>query len=97
MLLNLSNHPLSKWSDKQRGAAEGLFGTIIDIPFPAIEPTASLDEIEKIVQDYVQLCLTHLNQYDEYTKENVIHIMGEFTFIYLFVKEMERRNILCVA
>jgi len=97
MLLNLSNHPLSKWSPKQRGAAEGLFGAIVDIPFPAIEPMASLEEIEKMVQDYVQLCLTHLEQHNDYAEENAVHIMGEYTFTYLFVREMEKRGILCVA
>jgi hypothetical protein len=51
MLLNLSNHPSDKWSDKQREAAlaiskklvkkagEGKIG-IIDIPFPNIPPAA---------------------------------------------------------
>jgi len=91
MLLNLSNHQLSKWSDTQRGAAEGLFGAIVDIPFPAIEPMASLEEIEKMVQDYVQLCLTHLEQHNDYAEENAVHIMGEYTFTYLFVREMEKR------
>jgi len=99
MLLNLSNHPHSKWSPKQRAAAEGLFGIVLDIPFPALEPTVSFEEIEKQVQEYVQLCLTHFAQYKdfEYTKEHAIHIMGEFTFTYLFVKEMERRGLPCVA
>jgi hypothetical protein len=97
MLLNLSNHPLAKWSANQRGAAEGFFGTIVDILFPALDPRASLTETEKIVHDYVQLCIAHLTQADDYAKENAIHIMGEFTFTYQFVKEMEKRNIPCVA
>jgi hypothetical protein len=97
MLLNLTNHPFSKWSEKQRGAAEGFYGSVVDIPFPAIEQTATLDQVNKIVQDYVQLCHTHLDRCYEDEEANAIHIMGEYTFTYQFVKEMEKRNILCVA
>lgn len=96
MLINLSNHPLNKWSEAQRRAAEGLFGTVVDIPFPTIEPTATLNDVEKTVMDYVQNCILHLKQHTT-DKNQAIHIMGEYTFVYLFVKEMEKQKIQCVA
>jgi len=98
MLINLSNHPLSKWSDAQRKAAEAHFGReIIDIPFAPVDPKTTFADVKKTVDEYIQLCLTHLHQYENYTAENAIHIMGEYTFTFQFVKEMEARNILCVA
>lgn len=94
MLLNLSNHPLSKWSREQRAAAEQQFGAIEDVPFPQLDPAASLNDIQVIVDDYVNKCLRRL---EHETPPNAIHLMGEFTFTYLFVKEMQKRGILCVA
>lgn len=38
MLLNLSNHPSSLWCDEQIKAAETLFGEIVDLPFPQVDP-----------------------------------------------------------
>lgn len=38
MLLNLSNHPSSLWCDEQKKAAETLFGEIVDLPFPQVDP-----------------------------------------------------------
>jgi len=45
MLLNLSNHALNTWSNKQVEAAEKLYGKIIDIPFPKVNPNADENEI----------------------------------------------------
>ncbi|MBX2990250.1 MAG: CRISPR-associated protein [Bacteroidetes bacterium] len=96
MLLNLSNHPLSKWSHEQREAAEKQFGTVEDIPFPQLDPAASLESIREIVQQYVWKCEERIAE-NTTTESNAVHLMGEFTFTYLFVKEMEPRGILCVA
>jgi len=45
-LINHTNHPSSKWSEKQK---EG-FDKIIDLPFPNISPTASDNEVWEIVK-----------------------------------------------
>lgn len=95
MLLNLSNHPLSKWSAEQRLAAERLYGSVQDVAFPDIDPAGSLESVSNLVQETVHRCVDLLDSSSE--KPHAVHIMGEFTFTYLFVREMERRNILCVA
>jgi hypothetical protein len=94
MLLNLSNHPLSKWTQEQRAAALHQFGAIEDVPFPQLDPAASLNDIQKIVSEFVTTCVQRL---EHEPPPNAIHLMGEFTFTYQFVKEMEQRGILCVA
>lgn len=96
MLLNLSNHPLAKWSAEQREAAQRQFGRVQDVLFPAVDPTASLAAVEQVVDDRVQSCLDLFSAEPD-TQSNAVHIMGEYTFTYLFVKEMAKRNVLCVA
>ena len=39
MLINFSNHPYSSWSQAQRSAAQ-IYGAVVDLPFPAVAPTA---------------------------------------------------------
>jgi hypothetical protein len=96
MLLNLSNHPKAKWDERQLAAAVSEFGSVEDIPFPQIHPSASLDEVRRIAMEYAERCSVALKS-QETDKHNAVHLMGEFTFTYLFVKEMEKRGILCVA
>jgi len=114
MLLNLSNHPKAKWDERQLAAAAREFGAVEDMPFPQIDPNASLDDVARIAHEYAEKCEQVLKaRSDELNAlsdpsgsgtesrttntPNAIHLMGEFTFTYQFVKEMEKRGILCVA
>lgn len=96
MLLNLSNHPLAKWESTQRAAAERQFGIIEDMPFPQIAPNASFADVTHIAREYSKKCMAMLagSANDE---SNAVHLMGEFTFTYQFLKEMESLGIVCVA
>jgi len=96
MLLNLSNHPLSKWSPEQRQAAEREYQSVVDLPFPPQDPAASLEQVGRTVRATADECERILSE-NAPGQRNAIHIMGEFTFTYLFVKEMERRGLPCVA
>jgi hypothetical protein len=96
MLLNLSNHPSAKWSAEQREAATQQFGSIVDIQFPAIDPATSIDEVKRTANEYAEKCRNiFTNTKDE--KTNAVHLMGEYTFTYQFVKQMEALSIQCVA
>lgn len=106
MLINLSNHLLSKWDKLQREAAENTFGEIVDLPFPQVKPQDSLKSVTELVAQYTAKCAELIGEQhnqDLQSKQgsdqprNAIHVMGEYTFTYQFVKEMERRGILCVA
>lgn len=96
MLLNLSNHPIVKWDQAQRAAAEEQFGLIEDLAFPQINPNASLDEVTLIAQEYAEKCRDIFAKAAN-DKPHAVHLMGEYTFTFQFVKEMEAQNILCVA
>ena len=94
MLINLSNHPSEKWSDKQLAAAKKQFGEIEDWPFPQIDPNGTLEEVREIVTGYVDKCIK-LKQDTDATI--TVHIMGEMNFVYYFVRCMEGHGIPCVA
>jgi hypothetical protein len=89
MLLNLSNHSSKQWSDAQKNKATELFGSVVDMPFPQIDPNASADEVSRKVEEYIA----------DTRKLNpmAVHIMGEMTFVYSFVSEMQRIGIPCYA
>jgi hypothetical protein len=102
MLLNLSNHASAKWSAAQKQAANRLFGEVRDMPFPAIDPAADLDNIVALAQEYVQKCKEQLDRNQQRTTSNqhpahAIHIMGEMTFVYQFVKLATAAGLHCVA
>lgn len=90
-LINLSNHPLSQWSDSQKAAALTAYSAIIDYPFPPISPHASIDDISAEAHRILTDIVSH------YTTSVAIHVMGEMTFTYAFVAEAQTRGIQCIA
>ena len=91
MLVNFSNHPSRYWDYKQREASQN-YGELIDMPFPQISPSATVDELQKLTQQYVQR-ITSLGT----LKEITVHIMGEMTFTYMVVTKLKELGISCVA
>ena len=97
MLINLSNHPLETWSDQQKQEAEQQFGKIIDLQFPAIAPEIDLEQIAQIATEYVEICFKEFEKENPDSHQNAVHVMGEMTFVYQFVKMMSELGIICVA
>ena len=99
MLINISNHSFAKWSAAQKQAANQLFGEVRDLPFPAIDPQADLNSIITIAQEYVQKCQAFIQRQATSIQhpETAIHIMGEMTFVYQFVKLATAAGLRCVA
>jgi len=93
MLINLSNHAQKFWSEKQKRAARQ-YGNIVDVPFPAVDPHADLAAIRKLAQEYAQRCRQILAAATD--AKHAIHIMGEMTFVYQFIRQMHR-EVLCLA
>lgn len=91
ILLNLTNHPSSLWSDKQRDAAH-VYGEIMDMPFPAIDETDDETYIAVLADEYLQKIL-------DLAKENnvTVHLMGELTFTFALLKRLQEHGIPCVA
>ena len=91
MLINLTNHPSSRWSDKQKAAAE-VYGEIVDMPFPEIREEGCEWYVSDLADQYLRKIL---NMPD--ASPFVVHLMGEQTFSYALIKRLRERGITCVA
>jgi hypothetical protein len=90
MLINLSNHPTTKWSTAQQSTAEYYYHhTIEDIPFPDINPEWNKDEIGRLATEYRDTILLK--------NPAAVHIMGEMTFTYALVTLLKDAGIKCIA
>jgi hypothetical protein len=86
--VNISNHSLSGWSEKQIDAARKNASELLDLPFPLVKPQATTEELE--------------NEADELLKklpENTTHamVMGEFILTFIIVKKLQKRGVVCLA
>jgi hypothetical protein len=97
MLINLSNHPSSKWSKKQLHAAQEEFTKVLDIPFPEVDPFADHKEIKILARMYAEKCMRYLEAPPFIDQKNALHIMGEMTFCFALISIFKSRSIRCVA
>lgn len=92
MLINLTNHPSSKWSSEQMGAAVASYEEVVDYAFPIVSPIATEHEIyvmaNAIVDDILRLYGT---------QDVFIHVMGELTLCYCLIRKFTEKGIHCVA
>ncbi|MDR3129376.1 MAG: CRISPR-associated protein [Tannerellaceae bacterium] len=92
MLINLSNHPSHLWSEKQWKAAM-VYGEVVDIPFPDVDPEGDELYIHSLSFEYVMKILNIKKE-----EENVtVHIMGEMTLSYSLIHALSSENISCIA
>lgn len=89
MLLNLSNHPSASWPENQMNAAIQQYGKVEDLPFPAINPEWSTDEVRQLAEQY-EIKVRQLNP-------TAVHIMGELTFTFMLVNKLKEIGIPCIA
>ena len=91
MLINFSNHPSEFWEQKQLEAAK-VYGEIQDIPFPAVDPDASCDDILALADRYIQIILARAEN-----RQITVHVMGEMTFCFMVVSRLKEMGIECIA
>ncbi len=92
MLINLSNHPLSTWSEEQKKSGYNQFGEVVDIPFPTVDPNADYKSIFSTAKDLVKSLIKNYNN-----DEVVFHIMGEMTLTFHLVELLKSNGYTCVA
>jgi len=91
MLINFSNHPSQKWSEKQLQEARK-FGEIIDLPFPDVDPNYNESEINQISIQYIQKIIDISHQ-----ETCTVHIMGEMTLTFTIINKLKNLNYSCIA
>ncbi len=74
--INLSNHPSAAWGADQLAAA-AQYGTIVDVPFPNIDPTLSTEEVGNLAAEYCEKILAYGTP--------AVMCQGEFCFSYAIV------------
>lgn len=93
MLLNISNHPCTKWPEIQRRAAIEQYREIKDMPFPQIPPDMDTVGIRQMVEDYE----ARIHKVAADNNNLIVHLMGELTFTHLLVNRLQKAGIPCVA
>ena len=79
MLINCTNHPYEIWSKLQREAAD-VYGSVVDLPFPLIEPLMNQEELRRLVKEYSDII--------ERQTPNAVLVAGEFTFSFMLVDKL---------
>jgi len=96
MLINLSNHPSTKWSPEQF-AATRIFGKVVDLPFPDVDPSGDEEYIRSLCETYLQKIYDMGRDGECAASEVTVHIMGEMTLTFALVNALQSRGITCVA
>ena len=89
MLINFTNHPWDIWPDVQREAARALFGEVVEVPFPKVEPSYTSDDLRALTDEYAKKI--------EGMKPDAVLAAGEFTLLFMIADRLLRDgvNVLC--
>lgn len=79
MLINCTNHPYEIWNDAQRKAAQ-IYGQVVDLPFPHIDPNYTTGDLRKLTEDYSELIRRQ--------SPSAVLVAGEFTFAFMLVDKL---------
>lgn len=97
--LNLSNHPSVQWSDLQLSTARELTknqsATIIDYPFPHIDPELSSIEIEQLADQLLDDLTTLMHEGDD--RIVAVHIAGEPIMCLAISRGLRTRGVKCYS
>lgn len=96
--INVSNHPSSKWSQKQLEAALALADSIIDVPFPNVPADASTSDVKDLAEELVtNKVWPHINDYK--VEPMTVLVQGEMTLTAAILKilQVPGNGINCVA
>jgi hypothetical protein len=88
VLINFSNHPSSKWDKSQKVD----WKIVIDERFPRIKPDASKEDVEELVDTFMNR-IKEIASIWEGTAEVWLHLVGQWSFCYLFIARSGLSNI----
>jgi hypothetical protein len=89
MLLNLTNHPSPRWTEKQLSAANDIYGGVVDLPFPNIPSGATTEAVDALAEEYVQKVMA--------AAPVAVLLQGEFTFVYALTARLQARGMTVVV
>ena len=86
--INYTNHPSINWSEAQLQAAK-IYGEIIDMAFPEIDPHWDESQIYSLACNQVKEILA--------LKPKAVLVQGEFTFSYMLISLLLQADIKVLA
>ena len=89
MLINISNHPSTKWTAEQIEAA-GIYGGVADLPFPAVDPAGDSGYFDALADEYV-------SKVENQPDVKAVMVQGEFILTYRLVNKLKSKGIKCVS
>lgn len=92
MLVNFSNHSLLKWGDRQTTVAKDLYGNIVDLPFPMVNPDGDTNYILELAKK----CVSDITKFGT-QDEVVVHVMGELSLSFCVVCMLSKIGYKCVV
>ena len=88
VFLNYTNHPSDRWEEAQTAAAR-MYGRIADVPFPAVDPAADEDEIERMAADETAKLLAY--------GPDAVLCQGEFCLAYQVITRLKQAGVTVLA
>lgn len=86
MFINLTNHRLDTWSERQLEAARK-WGEIEEKPFPSVDPKLGSEEIGKMAKELVFQVLALISGKKD--EAHAILCQGDFTMTYALVRSFK--------
>lgn len=84
MFVNFTNHPKDNWTKEQIEASK-CYGEIVDVPFPAVSPNSSSEQVEQEAKVYAEKII-------QYTPQFVL-CQGEFCMAYHVIRLLKEKGI----
>ncbi|MBQ7946646.1 MAG: TIGR02221 family CRISPR-associated protein [Bacteroidaceae bacterium] len=91
VLVNLSNHPYSVWSEEQKSAA-AIYGNVVDIQFPMVDEAGDETYIKSLADEYMQKIAHYGDKYNV-----TVHLMGEFSLSYSVLHRLQKAGYKCIV
>ncbi len=88
MFINHTNHTSERWSEAQLKASEK-YGTILDVPFPAVAPEQSEAEVRELAERNAAELLMK--------KPDAVLCQGEYTYTFCMVEFLKAHGIPVLA
>ena len=88
IFVNFTNHPSNKWEQSQISAAES-YGRIVDVPFPAVDPKATSQDVRTLASEFVDIIMNH--------HPAAVLCQGEFTLCYSVINSLKKNGIIVLA
>ena len=81
--VNLTNHPSKQWEEAELLAAQK-YGTIVDIPFPDVDPDGNENYIARLAGEYIEKIIS--------LHPRAVLCQGEFCLVYSIVSYLKQKK-----